>query len=53
MELNNIFPELNDEHNFIFIDKFDKHKYYKGVNLFTILPTETESGVDFLTAVAI
>tara|TARA_R110002020_G_scaffold237576_3_gene449963 strand:- start:1582 stop:2160 length:579 start_codon:yes stop_codon:yes gene_type:complete len=34
MELNNIFPELNDEHNFIFIGNFNKHKYYKNVDLF-------------------
>tara|TARA_R110001583_G_scaffold18703_2_gene74114 strand:+ start:286 stop:840 length:555 start_codon:yes stop_codon:yes gene_type:complete len=34
MELNNIFPELNDKNNFIFIGKFDKHNDYKNMNLF-------------------
>ena len=35
MELNNIFPGLQNIHNFMFVGKFDKHKYYKDINLFT------------------
>ena len=34
MELNNIFTGLMDVHNFLFIGKFDKHNYYKDIDLF-------------------
>jgi|TARA_B100000073_G_scaffold207311_1_gene171994 hypothetical protein len=34
MELNNIFPRLQNIHNFIFVGIFEKHKYYKNISLF-------------------
>ena len=34
MELNNIFPNLDDKNNYMFIGKFDKHENYKKMNLF-------------------
>ena len=34
MELSNPFPGLNNIHNFIFTGKFNKHNYYKDIDLF-------------------
>ena len=34
MELNNLFPNLYNIHNFAFTGQFDKHNYYKDIDLF-------------------
>ena len=34
MELSNPFPGLNNIHNFIFTGKFNKHNYYRDIDLF-------------------
>ena len=34
MELSNIFPGLQNIHNFMFVGIFEKHKHYKNISLF-------------------